>query len=130
MKTLNSLKLCRRKRVRQGDTIPPKRFTACLDEIFKKLNWNEKNYGIEIDGEYLSNLRFADDILLLTNSADQLQNMINELKRESEVVGQKKNQLKTKVMFTHYSNQQNITSDAVLRANVFFGTRKKNKEIS
>ena len=126
---MNSLKLCWHKRVRQGDTIPPKRFTACLEEIFKKLNWNEKKYGIEVDGEYLSNLRFADDILLLANSADQLQNMINKLKTESEVVGQKKNQLKTKVMFTHYSNQQNITSDAVSRANVFLVPGRKTKEI-
>ena len=109
---MNSLKLCWQKDVRQGNTIPPKRFTTCLEEIFKKLNWNEKKYGSEVDGEHLSNLRFADDILQLTNSADQLQNMINELKTESEVVGQKMNQLKTKVMFTQYSNQQNITSDA------------------
>ena len=62
--------------------------------------------------EYLSNLRFANDILLLTNSADQLQKMIDELNAESKAVGLKMNQLKNKVMFNQYSNQQNITLDA------------------
>ncbi len=27
--------------VRQGDTISPKLFTACLEEIFKKLEWDD-----------------------------------------------------------------------------------------
>ena len=52
------------KGVRQGNTILPKLFTACLEEIFKKLVGNEKKSGIKVDGEYLSNLRSADDILL------------------------------------------------------------------
>ena len=64
------------KGVGQGDTVSPKLFTACLKEIFRKLNWEEKECGIKIDGEYLSNLRFADDILLVSTSCDQLQNMI------------------------------------------------------
>ena len=53
------------KGIGQGDAISPKFFAACLKEIYKKLNWTEKNYDIKIDGEFLSNLRFADDILLL-----------------------------------------------------------------
>ena len=61
------------KEVRQGGTLLPKLFIACLEEIFKKLDCNEKKYSIKVDGEYLSNLRFADNIVLLTNSADQLQ---------------------------------------------------------
>ena len=46
--------------VRQGDTISPKLFTAILESIFRRLNW--ENTGVKIDGEFLSNLRFADDI--------------------------------------------------------------------
>ena len=46
--------------VRQGDTISPKLFTATLESIFRRLNWENK--GVKIDGEFLSNLRFADDI--------------------------------------------------------------------
>ena len=46
--------------VRQGDTISPKLFPATLESIFRRLNWENK--GVKIDGEFLSNLRFADDM--------------------------------------------------------------------
>ena len=52
--------------VRQGDTISPTLFTATLESIFRRLNWENK--GVEIDGEFLSNLRFADDIFLCTET--------------------------------------------------------------
>ena len=38
----NSNKVPMRKRVRQGDTISPKLFTAVLEGIFKNLNWEDK----------------------------------------------------------------------------------------
>ena len=47
--------------VRQGDTVSPKLFTATLESIYGRLNWENK--GVKIDGEFLSNLRFADDII-------------------------------------------------------------------
>ena len=52
--------------VSQGDTISPKLFTATLESIFRRLNW--ENEGVKIDGEFLSNLRFADDIFLCTET--------------------------------------------------------------
>ncbi len=82
-----------RKVVRQGDTISPKLFTACLDEIFKKLEWDDM--GLKIDGEYLNNLRFVDDIVLLSNSREDLENMISDLHRESLKVGFKMHMKKT-----------------------------------
>ena len=66
----NSEKIPIRKGVRQGDTISPKLFTACLEEIFKKLNW--ENFGIRVNVEYLTNLRFADDIVLLSEKGEEL----------------------------------------------------------
>ncbi len=39
--------------------------------------------GLKIDGEYLNNLRFADDIVLLSNSGENLGKMISDLHRES-----------------------------------------------
>ena len=60
--------------VRLGDTISPKLFTATLESIFRRLNWENK--GVKIDGEFLSNLRFADDIFLCTETPQELQQMI------------------------------------------------------
>ena len=61
--------------VRQGDAISPSLFTACLREVMRSLNWDQ--YGINIDGQYLSYLVFADDIALFSQNADQMQLMLN-----------------------------------------------------
>ena len=47
------------KEVRQGDPLSPKLFTAVMEEAFKKADIPE---GINVDGENLTNLRFADDV--------------------------------------------------------------------
>ena len=52
--------------VRQGDTISPKMFTTTLESTFRRLNW--ENEGEAIDGAFLTNLRFADDIFLCTET--------------------------------------------------------------
>ena len=92
--------------VRQGDTISPKLFSACLEEVFNKLDWDNK--GIRIDGEYLNHLRFADDIVLIAESVEELQEMLNDLNRESLRVGLKMNKSKTKVMFNDNMQSEEI----------------------
>ena len=67
--------------VRQGDTISSKLFTATLESIFRRLNWENK--GVKIDGEFLSHLRFADDIFLCTETPQELQQMLQELSDET-----------------------------------------------
>ena len=42
-------------------------FTATLESIFRRLN--RENKGVTIAGQYLANLRFADDIVLCTETA-------------------------------------------------------------
>ena len=43
--------------------------------------------GININGEYLSNLRFADDIVLMAVDLDQAQVMLQQLNVEANKVG-------------------------------------------
>ena len=57
------------KGVRQGDTLSPVMFTAVLEEIFRRIEYET---GININGDCLNNLRFADDIILFTESEEQL----------------------------------------------------------
>ena len=45
--------------VRQGDSLSPKLFTAVMDEVFKKAGISDE---VNVDGENLTNLRFADDV--------------------------------------------------------------------
>ena len=82
--------------VRHGDTISPKMFSATLESIFRRLNWANK--GVKIDGEFFSNLRFADDIFICTETPQELQLMLQELSDESRRMCLKMNIAKTKVM--------------------------------
>ena len=82
--------------VRQGDTSSPKLFTACLEKVFRKLNWSRR--GILIDGEYLSHLRFADDIIIFTRNIAELHEMLQELNQASLEVGLSMNFKRTKIM--------------------------------
>ena len=82
--------------VRHGDIISLKLFMATLESIFRRLNWENK--GVKIDGEFLSNLRFADDIFLCTETPQELQQMLRELSDESGRMCRKMNIAKTKVM--------------------------------
>ena len=50
--------------VRQGDLIFSKLFTATIQEVFKNAQLEEN--GFNIDGEKLSNLRFAEDVAQTT----------------------------------------------------------------
>ncbi|CAF4889151.1 unnamed protein product [Pieris macdunnoughi] len=88
------IKICRG--VRQGDPLSPRIFITVLQSVMKTLQWEKK--GIEINGQYLSNLRFADDIVIFSNSATQLQDMLNELVCASKSIGLEMNTSKTKVM--------------------------------
>ena len=91
-----SNKINTRRGVRQGDTISPKLFTAALERIFGRLTWG--NRGLKIDGEYLSHLRFADDIHICANTPHELQQTLQELADESDNQGLKMNKSKTNVM--------------------------------
>lgn len=84
------------KGVRQGDTISPKLFTLALEDVFKTLHWDNK--GIKINGLYLNHLRFADDIVLISENLDELESMIQELKTASAKIGLEMNINKTKIL--------------------------------
>lgn len=91
-----SNKIMIRKGVRQGDTGSPKFFTACLESIFKTFDWSSK--GININGENMSHLRFADDIVIISHNLNDLEIMLQELDDASRLTGLKMNMKKTKVM--------------------------------
>ena len=85
----------------------PLLFITCLGDIFRRLNWEKK--GIKICGEYLNNLKFADDIVLFADNLETLQEMMEELQTESIKTGLKINIDKTKIMINdHIKNNTKI----------------------
>ena len=51
--------------VRQGDPLSPKLITAVMEEVFTKADISE---GVNVDGENLTKLRFADDVALFNET--------------------------------------------------------------
>ena len=58
---------------------------------------DEAQSGIKIAGRNISNLRYADDITLMTER-EELNSLLMKVKEESEKVGLKLNIQKTKIM--------------------------------
>ena len=54
--------------------------------------------GIKIDRRNISNLRYADDTTLMTESEEELKSLLMKVKGESDKVGLKLNIQKTKIM--------------------------------
>ena len=73
------------------------------------MNWEGK--GIRVDGEYLNNLRFADDILGSSEKPQELQTMLTDLNTENKKVGLKMNKTKTNVMFNSTAQKVPIEVD-------------------
>lgn len=82
--------------VKQGDTMSPKLFSTILEYAFKRLNWEEK--GLNIDGQKLDHLRFADDIVLMEENLEEMRLMLQELREVSARIGLQINFSKTKFM--------------------------------
>ena len=58
----------------------------------------EAQDGIEIAGRNISNLRYADDTILMTESEEELKSLLMKVKEETEKVGLNLNIQKTKIM--------------------------------
>ncbi|KAK6762114.1 hypothetical protein RB195_022997 [Necator americanus] len=84
------------KGVRRGDTIPPKIFTATLENAMRKLEWDDM--GVKVDGRQLHHLRFADDIVLITPSISQAERMLTEFDETCGCIGLQLNLQKTMFM--------------------------------
>ena len=77
-------------------------FTAAV-EIFKRLNIEA---GININGVRLSNLTFADDIILFAESEEKLKDMLEDLNNEGKRDGMKLNKKKTKIMYNEVARSR------------------------
>ena len=58
----------------------------------------EAQAGIKIAGRNINNLRYADDTTLMSESEEELQSVLMNVKEESEKVGLKLNIQKTRIM--------------------------------
>ena len=87
---------------------------------------------MKIDGEYLSYIRFPDDILIRANTPHELQQMLKELADKSENQDLKMNKSKTKVAMENdtpiYVNNTQIEKvESYIYLGQRYSTRDKNQ---
>ena len=97
---------------KQGDPMSSLLFNTVLQYALKNAiqRWQKKGMGIYLsdqERDCLTNLRFADDVMLFATSKHQIRNMMCEFKEATEKVGLRIHPDKTKIL----SNQSNMNSD-------------------
>ena len=85
------------KGTRQGDPISPIIFTIYLERILEHLS-DEDQGGLSVHGYKITNLRYADDIDLVSTSSEQLQQSLVEVTERANKAGLQVNIGKTKSM--------------------------------
>ena len=66
-------------------------FNLYAESITRNVGLEEAQAGIKIAGRNINNLRYADDTTLMTESEEELKNLLMIVKEESEKVGLKFN---------------------------------------
>ena len=74
---------------------------------------DEAKAEIKIAGRNISNLRYADDIILIAESIEELKSLLMKVKEESENVGLKLSIEKTKIMASGPSTSWQIDGGTV-----------------
>ena len=73
-------------------------YLTYAEYIMRNAGLDDAQAGIKIAGRNINNLRYADDITLLTESEEELRSFLMKVKEKSEKVGLKLNIQKTNIM--------------------------------
>ena len=84
-----------RKGVRQGCNISPCLFNILAEQVMRK-TLQEFAGGFRIGGKVISYLRYADDIVLLATSPEELQKLVSRVQRAAKEYNMLINTAKTK----------------------------------
>ena len=79
----------------------------------RNIGLDEAQAGIKIAGININNLRYADDITLMTESEEELKSLLMKLKEDSEKVDLKLNIQKTKIMASGPITSWHINGETV-----------------
>ena len=100
------------KGMKQGDPLSSLLFNSASENIMRKLkqDWEESGHGLKMSpsDQKLTNLRFADDILLISHSIESITKMITHLSIESTKSGLTLHPDKTKILHNNWTRMKNI----------------------
>ena len=83
--------------VRQGCVLSPSLFNLYMENIFRQI---DELPGVKIGGRNINNLRYADDTVLLAETEEDFQKIVDQVKRERESFGLLMNAKKTETMYS------------------------------
>ena len=92
--------------------MPPCLFNFYAEYIMRNAGLEEAQAGIKIAGRNISNLRYADDSILMEES-EELKRLLLKVKEESEKVGVKLSIQKTKIMASGPITSRQIDGETV-----------------
>ena len=85
------------KGVRQGCSLSPLLFNLYIEQAINEVK-EKFGDGVTVQGEVIKTLRFADDIVVLSESAEDLEDLLNGMNETLKAYNMKINKGKTKVM--------------------------------
>ena len=97
--------------VRQGDTLSPTLFIFFINDLVSHLK--DLNLGIDVDGEKICILLYADDFVLLANSEQDLQSLLNATYTWCNKWHLKLNTTKTKVIHFREKRKRQTSSQFI-----------------
>jgi len=106
-----------RRGVRQGCVLSPLLFNVYSGELIAEA-FEELSEGISINGERVNNIRYADDIILLANTFEGMQTLLEGLVTYGGEYGLNLNSSKTKYMIiskSHHGNQQLVINHSIIQ---------------
>ena len=108
---------------KQGDPISPPIFNAVIEHVLKgvKSKWVANGWGVQLGWlpeDNLTNLRFADDILLTARSLPQLKQMLSDVAVEVAKVGLELHPDKTKILHNGIGYGSGATAAVVTGMNI------------
>ena len=87
--------------MRQGDVLSPLLFNAVLEHAMRKWKLKLTNEGLRLGQDTrLTNLRYADDLMIFATSREELVLMVETLAQELSLIGLQLNGTKTIVLAT------------------------------
>ena len=102
--------------VRQGCVISPLLFNLYSEFMIKEAL--EKEEGIKFKGVNITDLRYADDAVLVADKRKNMQTMIDRLNETCKAYGMEINVKKTKVMIMNEKKKQNGMQSCIMLNNV------------
>ena len=104
---------------------------ACLtyaEYIMLNVGLDESQAGIKIAGRNINNLRYADDTTIMAES-EELKSLLMKVKEESEKVGLKLNNQKTKIMASSPITWWQIDGETMETVRLYFGGAPKSLQM-